>query len=304
MAFTGKRMELINERCAWAVAANTALEMAGFDRRIDHRSNVDRGLDLEPCNYSKAIAAGVEADGGVYRAKARALEARATNEALLVKDPGQVLLVLGQEKAMFVEGDIEFELRRKLPAEVSAARVQEIVRRALASPELVATGEFDHRGARIFTTRAVLEMGRQLTRDTLQMRDSELDLGLGVVGDVALDTRLSDEQRAAVETMVSAQRISVVSDYAGVGKTFALIEASRVWEARGFTVIGAAVSGKAVQELTGLHGQLGTIAQIEAQWDRGGVVAWTPAGLLYTQLANDLDINDAAQIQRFPPPQV
>ena len=35
-----------------------------------------------------------------------------------------------------------------------------------------------------------------------------------------------------------------------------------------------------------------------------GVVAWTPAGLLCTQLANDLDIHDAAQIQRFLPPQV
>jgi hypothetical protein len=35
-----------------------------------------------------------------------------------------------------------------------------------------------------------------------------------------------------------------------------------------------------------------------------GVVAGTPAGLLGTQLANDLDIHDAAQIQRFPSPQV
>ena len=35
-----------------------------------------------------------------------------------------------------------------------------------------------------------------------------------------------------------------------------------------------------------------------------GVVAGTPAGLLDTQLANDTDIHDAAQIQRFSPPQV
>jgi hypothetical protein len=37
--------------------------------------------------------------------------------------------------------------------------------------------------------------------------------------------------------------------------------------------------------------------------DMGGV-AGTPAGLLDTQFANDLDIHDAAQIQRFSPPQV
>jgi hypothetical protein len=38
--------------------------------------------------------------------------------------------------------------------------------------------------------------------------------------------------------------------------------------------------------------------------DDCGVVAGTSAGLLGTQLANDLDIHDAAQIQRVPPPQV
>jgi hypothetical protein len=35
-----------------------------------------------------------------------------------------------------------------------------------------------------------------------------------------------------------------------------------------------------------------------------GIVAGTPAGLLDTPLADDLDIHDAAQIQRFSPPQV
>jgi hypothetical protein len=35
-----------------------------------------------------------------------------------------------------------------------------------------------------------------------------------------------------------------------------------------------------------------------------GVAVGTPAGLLDTQLANDTDLHDAAQIQRFPPPQV
>jgi transposase-like protein len=40
------------------------------------------------------------------------------------------------------------------------------------------------------------------------------------------------------------------------------------------------------------------------KWVQQGVVAGTPADLLGTQLANDLDIHDAAQIQRAPPPQV
>jgi hypothetical protein len=46
------------------------------------------------------------------------------------------------------------------------------------------------------------------------------------------------------------------------------------------------------------------VAGVALSRDFFGVVAGTPAGLLDTQLANDLDINDAAQIQRFSPPQV
>ena len=58
------------------------------------------------------------------------------------------------------------------------------------------------------------------------------------------------------------------------------------------------------------HGRLNILRQqivdsfVGSITAQNGVVAGTPAGLLDTQLANDLDIHDTAQIQRFPPPQV
>lgn len=271
MAFNSKRIELLQERMAWACVANAALEAEGYDTRIDHRSNVDRGLELVPgTTYSHEIAANIEKDGGVYRAKTRAKEARAENERILSEKPEHILLVLTQEKPLFVMEDIVFELGRKLPADVGMDAVNELAHRVMASPEMVAIGEVDRSGAPIYTTRTALEISRQLTRSTLQMRDSELDLGQADPSPV-LDSSLFEEQRNAVEAMISAQRITVVEGYAGAGKTYALEKASEIWADRGFAVYGSAVSGKAVQELAGLEGHAGTIAHFEQMWDAGGL---------------------------------
>lgn len=271
--FQTARLELINMRAAWAMAANKALEMEGHEARIDHRSNVDRGLDLVPgTTFSTDVAASIEKDGGVYRAKIRSMEARAQNERLLMENPDHILMVLSQEKPRFVQEDIEFELRRKLPPEVEAGVVKTLVLSALASPELIALGEKDYRGKPVYTTRTVLEMGRMLTRSTLQMRDSKVDLGDADPSpepDPSLE--LSFEQANAFRAMVSPRRIEVIEGYAGTGKTRTLIEASKVWEERGFAVYGTAMSGRAVQELSDLKGHKGTIAHFEQLWEAGGL---------------------------------
>lgn len=50
-------------REAWANNANRALEKAGFDARIDHRSYEDQGLDLIPTRHLGPAAAALEARG-------------------------------------------------------------------------------------------------------------------------------------------------------------------------------------------------------------------------------------------------
>ncbi|HMB04664.1 MAG TPA: AAA family ATPase, partial [Isosphaeraceae bacterium] len=59
-----------------------------------------------------------------------------------------------------------------------------------------------------------------------------------------------------------AGRIQCVSGWAGSGKTFMLDAARLAWEADGFTVHGAALSGKAARELSkGANLNSATIAQ-------------------------------------------
>ena len=81
---------------------------------------------------------------------------------------------------------------------------------------------------------------------------------------------LTPDQRLAAEAMLSPASLTLVKGYAGTGKTFTLGEVARVWQARGFEVLGGAASGKATQELGGLQGmRTASLAAWDARWSRG-----------------------------------
>ncbi|WP_170565706.1 AAA family ATPase [Ruegeria atlantica] len=85
-----------------------------------------------------------------------------------------------------------------------------------------------------------------------------------------LSPDLNDGQRAAAETMLGPERLVLVTGHAGVGKTFTLREAARVWRERGVQVLAGAPSGKATQELAGIPGvEAATLSAWEARWARG-----------------------------------
>ena len=70
--------------------------------------------------------------------------------------------------------------------------------------------------------------------------------------------------------MLSPAPLTLVKGYAGTGKTFTLGEVARVWQARGFEVLGGAASGKATQELGGIKGmRTASLAAWDARWSRG-----------------------------------
>ncbi|MBU0823261.1 MAG: AAA family ATPase, partial [Alphaproteobacteria bacterium] len=78
---------------------------------------------------------------------------------------------------------------------------------------------------------------------------------------------LSTEQRGALEHVISARGVSNVIGYAGTGKSAMLGVAREAWEAAGYQVQGAALSGIAAEGLE--HGSgIGsrTLASLEHQW--------------------------------------
>lgn len=65
-------------RSSWADHVNTALERAGYEARVDHRSHADRGIEDEPTKKEGAAAHGMEARGmnSDRMAQNRAIRAR------------------------------------------------------------------------------------------------------------------------------------------------------------------------------------------------------------------------------------
>src|SRR4051794_4537780 len=68
------------------------------------------------------------------------------------------------------------------------------------------------------------------------------------------DRGLGDEQRAAFRHVSGDQDLALVVGYAGTGKSTMLSAARETWEASGYTVRGAALSGIAAEALKGGSG--------------------------------------------------
>ncbi|PNB41892.1 Ti-type conjugative transfer relaxase TraA, partial [Pseudomonas sp. FW305-130] len=80
---------------------------------------------------------------------------------------------------------------------------------------------------------------------------------------------LGRDQRAALDHVAKAPGLSLVVGYAGAGKSVMLGAAREAWEAAGYTVRGAALSGIAAENLEGGSGiSSRTIASFEHAWAR------------------------------------
>src|SRR6185312_7830724 len=81
---------------------------------------------------------------------------------------------------------------------------------------------------------------------------------------------LGEEQRAAYRHVTSGSDFSLVVGYAGTGKSAMLGVARAAWEAQGFAVHGAALSGIAAEGLEAGSGiQSRTLASLEWSWKEG-----------------------------------
>ncbi|MBW4964321.1 AAA family ATPase, partial [Sulfitobacter sp. CW3] len=78
------------------------------------------------------------------------------------------------------------------------------------------------------------------------------------------------EQDAAFRSVTGGADLALVTGYAGTGKSTMLAAARVAWEAAGYTVRGAALSGIAAENLEAGSGILSrTLASLEHAWGQG-----------------------------------
>ena len=259
-------------RSDWAQHANLALERAGFNERIDHRSNHARGICLEPRGHNWHIAERARRQGVPAREQQRYVKVTQANALYLQQHPEHILVVVQAQRAVFTRGDIEAGFRDRMY--LTKTELAALVSEAMESGAAVRLVQNSPDGqAQYVTTARASEMQRLETlARAMATPGPAVGTGLAVDSGTGLlaDSGLTPDQRVAAQAMLSPTPLTLVKGYAGTGKTFTLGEVARVWQARGFEVLGGAASGKATQELGGVKGmRTATLAAWQARWSRG-----------------------------------
>ncbi|WP_269717206.1 Ti-type conjugative transfer relaxase TraA [Caulobacter sp. NIBR2454] len=265
--------ELLTDwREAWAEHVNTRLAELDIDARVDHRTLEAQGIDLEPQHKigpagARRLDRGEDAERAVdHREIAR------RNGEKIIAEPTVALDAITRQQSTFTDHDLARFVHRHTDDADQFAQAMSAVK---TSPELVALGK-DGAGRERFSTREMLATEQRLERSAEQIagrgqhRVSPASRELALAASEGRGLALAGSQRDALDHITGREDLALVVGYAGTGKSAMLGVAREAWEASGYQVRGAALSGIAAESLEAGSG-IGsrTIASLEHGWAQG-----------------------------------
>lgn len=251
----------------WAKLTNEALERAGLDVRIDHRSYEAQGIELTPTTHIGVHAKAMDRRGLVAERIEQHSEERRTQAEQITERPAIILEKITATQAVFTRQDIARELNRYID---DPRQFQVLLSNLENSLDLVQLAPEEKDGWRThpakFSTREMIEAEQRMLgtavalAETASHRVSEADR----LEAFERARTLTDEQRQAVEHVTDAKQLALIVGDAGTGKSYSMQVAREIWEAQGYNVRGAALAGKAAEELERSSGiRSRTLASLE-----------------------------------------
>lgn len=261
--------EIRDLRREWAAIANAALEKEGQSVRIDYRSYDEQGVSLTPTRHIGPDAVAIERRGGEAERIDLHNSDRQEQARQIADRPELILDKLTATKAVFDRRDIAAELNRYID---DAMQFQTLLTKLETSPQLVEMEPANGKQPARYSTRDMVETERRMADAAQRLSGSGKHGVFVATAQAAIDGTgtLSEEQKAAVRHVTQTGSLAVVIGDAGTGKSFSMKVAREAWEAQGFNVRGAALAGKAADELQAGSGiESRTLASLEYAWKEG-----------------------------------
>ena len=246
-----RRQVLVEQREALAEVINVHLERHGFEYRVDHRSYADRGLDIEPTKKVGPEQRGAGAAEAQAEVMARNAKIRAANAEFLKENPAQMLQIVSGQKSEFTREDVWLEAGDRLSF-ASKDDHDGYVDRALESRDAIVVGVVpwadrlpENVDARVYSSGMRESIRAGVLVRAREMQESRLSVPMPSMVVSELDAM----QQLALDEILSDRRLSLVTGFAGAGKTFTMSKAVEALRASGIPVMGGALSGRATEEM-------------------------------------------------------
>jgi Ti-type conjugative transfer relaxase TraA len=296
MRHWNRKANLLDWRTAWAERANQHLARAGHAVRIDHRTLEAQQSELTPGRHM-GVQRGRQGEQTLPRhLKERVAERQRIaqeNGAMILEDPTVALRALSRQRPTFTQQELVQFLNSRTG---DPQQLEAVLAAVMESGELAALTLDDGNPVR-FTTRDLLEAEKSLLKRVAAMA---MRRGHGAAPQPRnlelLPQSLTEAQRSSFEYLVGEGDVKALAAMAGDGKSALLAAVREVWESQGLTVIGAALSRIAAENLQSSSGiQAQTLASHELGWKEGRA----PLTLNHVVVVDGAEMIELKQLERI-----